>query len=60
VSRQQISQYLTELHERKYIDWERRGLGKTNVYYILDIEADVKPALHQDVKQGLHLVVEPT
>lgn len=57
VSRQMINEYLIELKKHKYITWERRGLGKTNVYYILDykpleIEADVKPSLHQDVKRG--------
>lgn len=55
VSRQMINNYLNELKEFKYVSWERRGLGKTNVYYILDyqplkIEADVKQGLHQDVK----------
>ena len=35
-SRQMISGYLTELKKFEYITWERRGLGKTNVYYILD------------------------
>ena len=36
VSRQAINGYLTELKDNNYINWERRGLGKTNVYYILD------------------------
>jgi hypothetical protein len=59
VTRQMINNYLSELRRHKYIDWERRGLGKTNVYYILDyqplkIEADVKPTLHQDVNPALH------
>lgn len=35
-SRQMVSSYLQELKNAKYIDWQRRGLGKTNVYYILD------------------------
>ena len=57
VSRQMINEYLNELRDKKYISWERRGLGKTNVYYILDykplsFEADVKQGLHLDVKQG--------
>ncbi len=47
VTRQMVNSYLHELKQHKYINWERRGLGKTNVYYILDyqpldIEADVK------------------
>jgi hypothetical protein len=36
VSRQAINGYLNELKENEYISWERRGLGKTNIYYILD------------------------
>ena len=36
VSRQAINSYLNELKARSYISWERRGLGKTNIYYILD------------------------
>jgi hypothetical protein len=36
VSRQAINGYLTELKANNYISWERRGLGKTNIYYILD------------------------
>jgi len=59
VSRQRISEYLRELRRAGYIDWKRRGLGKTNVYYVLDIEADVTPALHQDVICRRHLVVKP-
>jgi len=45
-TRQSVNDYLRELKEASYIDWKRRGLGKTNIYYILDfkplkIEADV-------------------
>ncbi len=59
VTRQMVNTYLSELKQHTYIDWERRGLGKTNVYYILDyqpldIEADVKQGLHQDVNPALH------
>ena len=43
ISRQSVSKFLQELRSNGLIDWERRGLGKTNVYYILDIEPDVKP-----------------
>jgi len=38
VSRQAVNTYLNELKDRGYISWERRGLGKTNIYYILDIK----------------------
>ena len=36
VSRQAVNGYLTELKDNEYINWQRRGLGKTNIYYILD------------------------
>jgi len=36
VSRPAVNGYLTELKDNQYISWERRGLGKTNIYYILD------------------------
>src|SRR5512142_2764559 len=36
VTRQAINTYLNELKKQGYVTWERRGLGKTNVYYILD------------------------
>jgi hypothetical protein len=54
VSRQMVTTYLNELKAHRYIDWERRGLGKTNVYYILDykpleFEADDNHTLHLDV-----------
>lgn len=65
VSRRMISDYLNELADRKYITWERRGLGKTNIYYILDyqpleIEADVKHSSHLDGKHRLHLDGKPS
>ncbi len=37
-SRQMVNGYLAELKKYKYVTWERRGLGKTNVYYILDYQ----------------------
>ena len=54
VTRKAVNNYLVELREFRYISWERRGLGKTNIYYILDykpieIEADVTRRLQQDV-----------
>jgi hypothetical protein len=59
VTRKAINGYLAELKDHKYVDWERRGLGKTNVYYILDyqplkVEADVTNRLHPNVTNGLH------
>ncbi len=65
VTRQMVNTYLNELRLHKFIDWERRGLGKTNVYYILDyqpleIEADVKPSLHLDVNPASHTDVTPS
>jgi hypothetical protein len=40
-----VRRFLMELKERGYIDWKQQGLGKPNIYYILDykpieIEAD--------------------
>lgn len=48
-SRQMVNTYLRELKSAGFISWMRRGLGRTNIYYILDykplkLEADVKPA----------------
>jgi len=62
VTRKAVNSYLSELKQTKYIAWERRGLGKTNIYYILDfkpleIEADVTKGLHQDVTGSGHLDV---
>ena len=53
VTRRAISTYLVELKKHKYVDWKRRGLGKTNIYYILDykplkIEADENAGSHPD------------
>ena len=64
VSRQMINSYLTELQKTGYVAWQRRGLGKTNIYYILDyqplkIEADANPALHLHVKQTNNQHVKP-
>ena len=54
VTRRAISKYLAELKKFGYVSWKRMGLGKTNVYYILDykplkIEADENTGSHQDV-----------
>jgi len=42
-----VRTFLNELKEHGYIDWKQQGLGKPNIYYILDykplkIEADRK------------------
>lgn len=39
--RQAVNGFLGELKRAGYISWQRRGLGKTNIYTILDIGADV-------------------
>src|SRR5512137_187158 len=31
VTRKAVNTYLVELKKTRYIDWERRGLGKTNI-----------------------------
>jgi hypothetical protein len=59
VTRKAVNAYLAELRKLEYISWERRGLGKTNIYFILDykplkIEADVTARLHQDVTIAGH------
>lgn len=43
-----VRTFLAELKDRGYIDWKQQGLGKPNLYYILDykplqIEANRKP-----------------
>lgn len=57
ISRRMVSSYLKELKKAGYIGWQRRGLNKTNVYFILDykpldrkIRKDVKWVSHQDAK----------
>jgi len=64
VTRRAISNYLVELKRNRYVSWSRRGLGKTNVYYILDykplnIEADGKRRSHLDVTARSHPDVTP-
>ena len=44
-----IRTFLTELKQHGYIDWKQQGLGKPNIYYILDyqplqLRTDRKPA----------------
>ena len=55
ISRRSAGDYLRELRQAGYVDWKRRGLGKTNVYRILDLEADGKLVSHQDEKLTSHL-----
>ena len=33
-----IRRFLIELKEQGYIDWKQQGLGKPNIYYILDYQ----------------------
>ena len=54
VTRRAISKYLVELKNLEYVNWKRRGLGRTNIYYILDykplkIETDENAGSHKDV-----------
>lgn len=52
-SRRSINSYLKELKDASFITWQRRGLTKTNIYYILDykpVKLDGKQASHQDEK----------
>lgn len=50
-TRETANRFLKELRVAGYVDWKRRGLGKTNVYYIRDVktEADVTERSHPDV-----------
>jgi hypothetical protein len=53
VTRRAVSKYLVELKNHKYVNWMRRGMGKTNIYYILDykplkFEADGNAGSHPD------------
>jgi hypothetical protein len=59
VTRRAVINYLMELRDCNYISWQRRGLGKTNIYYILDyqplkIEADVNRRALLDVTYHAH------
>lgn len=46
ITRRMVIRYLKELKDRRYVDWQRRGLNKTNIYYILDY----KPLTEAEVK----------
>ena len=37
--RKTVHVFLQELRKAGYVDWKQRGLGKTNIYYLLDIKA---------------------
>ncbi len=38
VTERSIRTFLSELKHREYIDWRQQGLGKTNIYYILEYQ----------------------
>ena len=62
VTRRAISKYLVELKYHKYVNWKRRGMGRTNIYYILDykplkIEAVENAGSHQDATTSSHVNV---
>lgn len=51
-----VRTFLAELKDHSYIDWKQQGLGKPNIYFILDYkplktEADRKQASGLDRKQ---------
>lgn len=50
VTRQAVNKYLKELKADRYVSWKRRGLGRTNIYYILDRSKSSAPAADQ--KEG--------
>lgn len=60
LKRPKIQPYLKELRDKNLINWKRRGLGKTNTYYInprlenADDKADVTYREHQDVTSKEH------
>lgn len=57
-SRFTIIRYLVELKEHGLVNWVQRGQGKTNVYTILKLKADVAPMKHQDVSPMQHPIYE--
>ena len=62
VTRRAVSKYLVELKNHKYVNWKRRGMGKTNIYYVLDytplkIKADENAGSHQDATTSSHVNV---
>jgi len=59
VGRQAVNAFLKELRRAGYVAWKRRGLGRTNVYRLLDSEADVVPGRHPEVAGGRHPDVAP-
>ncbi len=61
VKRWSVNQYLNELKAKGLVRVERRGLGKTNVYYLPRLpEADGKPGTHPDVWKNTHQEVGAT
>src|SRR5271157_1350722 len=60
-----VRTFLAELKDKGYIDWKQQGLGKPNIYYILDyeplkIEADRKPTSGLDRKPASAPKRKPT
>jgi hypothetical protein len=60
-----VRTFLSELKDKGYIDWKQQGLGKPNIYYILDykplkFEADRKPTSGLDRKPTSGLKRKPT
>lgn len=55
-----VRNFLSELKDFGYIDWKQQGLGKPNIYFILDyqplqIEADRKPVSGLERNLAFHL-----
>lgn len=48
VTRKAVNKYLSELKDSEYVSWKRRGLGRTNVYYILNRPTSPTPTNMQE------------
>lgn len=46
-----INRQLKELKKLGLVDWKRRGLGKTNIYYLLEIPTELKSNLSSNINQ---------
>ncbi len=49
-----INRQLKELKKLGLLDWKRRGLGKTNIYYLLEIPDNLKSDLTSSINQDLY------
>jgi len=60
LSVQSVNAQLKQLKKLRLIDWKRRGQGKTNIYFILEISDDLLPdlksSLNQDLKSSLYKI----